>query len=168
MIVSLGYDRFRVVTATWGFFPLCGFCLFCVFVRSLLYLVWATSRELPVSYIEHLHRYHHIHEPPPTCFSPCFAPVTHPTPVIIGLWASCHQSVAIKASVISPSASEQAKQHLETSCQSYTNDDYKQHSEEKAVASYWPKDSRKRKQSKMGKGKRAAIPGPIAPQKGLS
>jgi len=38
-MVSLGYDRFRVMTATWGFFPLCGFFLFCVFVRSLLYLV---------------------------------------------------------------------------------------------------------------------------------
>jgi len=39
MIVRLGYDRFSVVTATWGFFPLCRFFLFCVFVRSLLYLV---------------------------------------------------------------------------------------------------------------------------------
>jgi len=75
MIVSLGYDQFRVVTATWGFFPLCGFFLFCVFVRSLLDIVWATSRELPVSYIEHPHHYHQIPEPPPTCFSLCFAPL---------------------------------------------------------------------------------------------
>jgi len=35
MIVSLGYDRFKVVTAACGFFPLCGSFLFSAFVRSL-------------------------------------------------------------------------------------------------------------------------------------
>jgi len=97
MIVSLGYDRFRVVTATWGFFPLCGFFLFCVFVRSLLYLVWATSRELPVLYIEHPHRYHHIREPPPTCFSPCFAPL----PTLPQLSLGCERA-AIRVSLSHP------------------------------------------------------------------
>jgi len=96
MIFSLGYDRFRVVTATWGFFPLFGFFLFCVFVRSLLYLVRATSRELPVSYIEHPHRYHHIPEPPPACFSPCFAPL--PLPTLPQLSLGCERA-AIRVSL---------------------------------------------------------------------
>ena len=57
--MSLGYDQFRVVTATCGFFPLCGFFLFSAFVRSLSVpsLSYDTSRELPVLYIEH-HTYH--------------------------------------------------------------------------------------------------------------
>jgi len=44
---------------------------------------------------------------------------------------------------ISPSPSEQEKEHLETSWRSCTNDDCEPHSEEKAQASYWPKDLRK-------------------------
>ena len=71
-------------------------------------------------------------------------------------------------SVISPSRSEQEKKHSETSWGSCTNDDCELHSEEKAEASYWPKDPKKRKQSKKAKGKRAAIQGPIASQKELS
>ena len=81
MIVSLGYDLFKVVTATLGVFPLCGFFLF-------------TSRELPVSYIEYPHCYHHIPEPPPTCFSPCFAPL--PTPPQSSL---CCEQAAIRVSL---------------------------------------------------------------------
>jgi len=94
MIVSLGYDRFRVMTATWGFFALCGFFLLCLFVRSLLYLVSATSRELPVSYIEHAHRYHHIPEPPATSCSPCFAPL----PTLPQLSLGCERA-AIRVSL---------------------------------------------------------------------
>ena len=62
----------------------------------------------------------------------------------------------------------QEKDHSETSWRSCTNNDCELHSEEKAEASYWPKDARKRNQSKTAKGKQAAIQEPIAPQKELS
>jgi len=91
--------------------------------------------------------------PPQSC------PSTSPTDSANSYWAD---------SVISPSPSEQEKEHSETSWQSCTNDDCELQSEENAEACYWPKDPRKRKQSKKAKGKRAAIQGPIAPQKELS
>jgi len=70
--------------------------------------------------------------------------------------------------VISPSPSEQENEHSEKSWRSCTIDDCELYSEEKAEASYWPKGPRKPKQSKKATGKRAAIHGPIAPQKELS
>jgi len=90
---------------------------------------------------------------------PQSSPSTSPTDSADSYWED---------SVISPSPSEQEKEHSETSWRSCTNDDCELHSEEKAEASYWPKDPRKRKESKKAKGKRAAIQGPIAPQKALS
>jgi len=60
-------------------------------------------------------------------------------------------------SVISPSPYEQEKEHSATSWRSCTNDDSEIQSEEKAEASYWPKDPRKQRKSEKGKGKRAAI-----------
>jgi len=63
---------------------------------------------------------------------------------------------------------EQEKEHSEMIWRSCTNNDCELHIEEKAQASYWPEDPRKRKQSKKAKGQRAAIKGPIAPKKELS
>jgi len=89
---------------------------------------------------------------------PQSSPSTSPTDSADSYWED---------SVISPSPSEQEKEHSETSWRNCTNDDCKIHSGEKAEASYWPKDPKKRKQSKKTKGKQAAIQGPIAPQKEL-
>jgi len=90
---------------------------------------------------------------------PQSSPSTSPTNSADGYWED---------SIISPSPSEQEKEHSETSWRNCNNDDCELYSEEKAEASYWPKNPRKRKQSKKAKGKRATIQGPIAPQKELS
>jgi len=90
---------------------------------------------------------------------PQSSPSTSPTDSADSYWED---------SVISPSPSEQEKEHSEKSWRNCTNDNCELQSEEKAEARYWPKDPRKRKQSKKAKGKRAAIQGPIAPQKELS
>jgi len=91
--------------------------------------------------------------------SPRSSPSTSPTDSADSYWED---------SVISRSPSEQEREHSETSWRSCTNADCELHSEEKAKASYWPKDPGKQKQSKKAKGKRAAIQGPIASQKELS
>ena len=91
--------------------------------------------------------------------SPQSSPSTSPTDSSNSYWDD---------SVISPSPSEQEKEHSETSWRSCTNDDCELHSEEKAEALYWPKDPRNRKQSKKANGKRTAIQRPIAPPNELS
>jgi len=75
---------------------------------------------------------------------PQSSPSTSPTDSADSYWED---------SVISPSPSEQEKEHSETSWRNCTNDDCEIHSEEKAEASYWPKDPKKRKQSKKARGK---------------
>jgi len=90
---------------------------------------------------------------------PQSSPSTSPTDSADSYWED---------SVLSPSPSKQEKDHSETSWGSCTNYDIELHSEEKAEASYWPKDARQQNQSKKAKGKRATTQGPIAPQKELS